>query len=957
MDMVQYSLKSSMLAHSCLQEVLKNTAKFKPNGNIIIYRLGNKHDPLRATYSHLYTQAFKNSLLLREVANFRPGDPILLCLYDHWDAMLWFWSVLLADGLPVQCPPAILSNGGESRHTFVDNISTLLDTPICIIREEELESFRGLHGLSLHTVESFSLRHASPLEPLRDLTGAKSIDWTAETDSHLHEDATAMLMLTSGSTDSPKAVCLTHRQVLSAVNGKASIRPGRTGPFLNWVGLDHVASLVEIHIQALWLGADQVHVHAADVVASPRSFLDLIDRHRVVTSFAPNFFLAKMVSDCGFSQHTGKQQTWDLSCLRLLASGGEANDMDTCAAVSRILSKYGAPNNVVVPGFGMTETCAGAIFNVKCPDYDTQYGYPFASLGRAMPGIEMRVVHETDASTSAKSSEHLGELQIHGPVVFKEYYRNPEATSKAFTADGWFRTGDQGIVDQQGHLRLMGRSKDVININGVKIGATAVQSALEKALRSLVARVVIFPARLIGSHTERIIVAYIPRLQHAADPIIVHNFAVEAALVCSGSTPMVFALPSEGYVGRTSLGKVSRNEMRALFEAGTFDDFVRQHQEAVQRCLITQEHPKLTTRRETFLLNKVVEVLGSSQTGTLTVDTPLIEAGCTSMDLIRMKRLIDEILGTNIPIITFIRNPTFRKLALALEHHNGHPETAYDPVVTFQEEGNKIPLWLIHPGVGEVLVFVGLAQQLSCDDRPIYALRARGFEPGQTSFASIAEAVSMYHSAIKRIQPTGPYAIAGYSYGAMLAFETVKALNSAGDDVRFLASFNLPPHIGARMQQLSWPLCFLHLCYFLGLHSEDYVEQIESAGVVSNMTKREAKESLFRSVDKGRLSELSQDEQSLSAWTDVAYGLQRMATQYKPTGMVSVLDVFHAIPLKSAAPSRDVWIKDQLSKWQDFCETNVQFHSVGGSHYTMISPDHVARFAKTLRSVMESRGI
>ncbi|KAK2598731.1 hypothetical protein N8I77_012121 [Diaporthe amygdali] len=764
-------------------------------------------------------------------------------------------------------------------------------------------------------------------------------------------------MLTSGSTGSPKAVCLTHRQVLAAVNGKASIRPGRTGPFLNWVGLDHVASLVEIHIQALWLGADQVHVHAADVVALPRSFLDLIDRHRVVTSFAPNFFLAKLVSDCGLAQHTGEQQAWDLSCLRLLASGGEANDMDTCAAVSRLLSNHGAPNNVVVPGFGMTETCAGAIFNVKCPDYDTHYGYTFASLGRAMPGIEMRVVHETDANTSAASPEQLGELQIHGPVVFKEYYRNPEATSKAFTADGWFRTGDQGIVDQQGHLRLMGRSKDVININGVKIGGTAVQSALEKALRNLVARVVIFPARLNGSHTERIMVAYIPRLQHAADPIIVHDCAVEAVLVCSGSSPIVFALPSEDYMGQTLLGKVSRKEMRALFEAGTFDDSIRQHQEAVQRCLISQEVPKWTTPQETFLLDKVVEALGSSQTGTLTINTPLIEAGCTSMDLIRLKRLIDESLGTNVPIITFIRNPTIKKLALALEHHNCHSETAYDPVVTLQEGGSKIPLWLIHPGVGEILVFVGLAHQLSCDDRPIYALRARGFEPGQTSFASIAEAVSTYHSAIKRIQPIGPYAVAGYSYGAMLAFETVKALNSAGDDVRFLASFNLPPHIGARMQQLSWPLCFLHLCYFLGLHSEDYVDQIESTGVLSNMTNREAKESLFRSVDKGRLSELGQDEQSLSAWADVAYGLQRMATKYEPTGVVSVLDVFHAIPLKSAAPSRDIWIKDHLSKWQDFCETNVQFHSVGGSHYTMISPDHVARFAKTLRSVMERRGI
>jgi len=102
----------------------------------------------------------------------------------------------------------------------------------------------------------------------------------------------------------------------------------------------------------------------------------------------------------------------------------------------------------------------------------------------------------------------------------------------------------------------------------------------------------------------------------------------------------------------------------------------------------------------------------------------------------------------------------------------------YDPVVTLKSSGTKKPLWLIHPGVGEVLVFVGLSQPLADNGRPIYALRTRGFESGHTRFSSIIETVDTYVQAIRRRQPQGPYALAGYIYGAILAFETAKRLNT-----------------------------------------------------------------------------------------------------------------------------------------------------------------------------------
>jgi hypothetical protein len=142
-------------------------------------------------------------------------------------------------------------------------------------------------------------------------------------------------------------------------------------------------------------------------------------------------------------------------------------------------------------------------------------------------------------------------------------------------------------------------------------------------------------------------------------------------------------------------------------------------------------------------------------------------------------------------------------------HESPVENHSYNPVVTLQSTGHKSPSFLIHPGLGKILVIFNLATYFT--DRPVHALRARGFEANEDCFTSIEEAVRCYYAAIKRFQYTGSYAIAGYSHGAMLAFETAKGLTVRGDHVGFVGSFNLPPHFKFRMRQLNWGECLLHL--------------------------------------------------------------------------------------------------------------------------------------------------
>lgn len=115
-----------------------------------------------------------------------------------------------------------------------------------------------------------------------------------------------------------------------------------------------------------------------------------------------------------------------------------------------------------------------------------------------------------DSGGDLAAHDEPGDLEVRGPVVFQKYYRNQVATSQAFTPDHWFRTGDRAVIDSNGNLSLVGRVKDVININGVKMVAADIQAAVEHVLGDRVARLVVFPSMAL--HTEQVTVAYIPQL-------------------------------------------------------------------------------------------------------------------------------------------------------------------------------------------------------------------------------------------------------------------------------------------------------------------------------------------------------------------------------------------------------------------------------------------------------------
>ena len=666
---------------------------------IIAYPLGNVKSCQKLLYKDLRLTAESNARWLRSLDSFRERTVILLHFTDNLDNIVWFWSALFAGGIPAMSTP--LSHNFSQKQNHQAHLRKLLKDPLCLTVTSLLGDFASHPALNIKTVDD-------------PICQSQKIQAEATPLPVLQSETPALLMLTSGSTGNAKAVTLSHRQLFASISGKAVVRKLEdSSSFLNWIGLDHVASIVEIHLQALYLCMDQVQVQAADIITEPTIFLTLVERHRVSRSFAPNFFLARLRQDLEAQNSPKRTRTWNLASLCFLGSGGEANPVETCNAVSSLLRRFGARADVIVPGFGMTETCAGAIFNTDCPGYELDRGLEFASLGTCVPGMRMRVALSKQQGQYAASNE-VGNLEVTGPVVFREYFNDDVATGQAFTNNGWFRTGDQAFMDSNGRLNLVGREKELMNINGVKHVPHELEGTLEESLHTFArsSYIVAFSYRQLHSQTEDICIIYLPIYspEDVESRIQANDSAIKTVMLQTGVRPRVIPVDAT-LLQKTTLGKLSRTKIRKAFESGEYQSH-EDHNKKLIKAFRASRIKAPENEIETLLLREWSRTMNipAEELGT---DTHLFEIGITSIELIRTARNIQDQLQLSVPIpmITMMTNPTIRSLSEAL--YKLIRPSDYSPVIPLRMEGGKSPLWLIHPGVGEVLVFLHLSEYLT----------------------------------------------------------------------------------------------------------------------------------------------------------------------------------------------------------------------------------------------------
>ncbi|MFC3576716.1 acyl-CoA synthetase [Streptomyces yaanensis] len=276
--------------------------------------------------------------------------------------------------------------------------------------------------------------------------------------AEVDDESPALVVYTSGTTGPPKGAVIPRRAVAATLDALADA--------WQWTGEDVlVHGLPLFHVHGLVLGVLGPLRRGGSVRHLGRFDTDGV-AHELGDGATMLFGVPTMYHRVAEALPRDPELAKALGGARLLVSGSAAlpvHDHERIAA---------ATGRRVIERYGMTETLMNTSVRAD--------GEPRAgTVGVPLPGVELRLVEEDGTAITAYDGETVGEIQVRGPNLFTEYLNRPDATAAAFTADGWFRTGDMAVRETDGYVRIVGRkATDLIKSGGYKIGAGEIENAL-----------------------------------------------------------------------------------------------------------------------------------------------------------------------------------------------------------------------------------------------------------------------------------------------------------------------------------------------------------------------------------------------------------------------------------------------------------------------------------------------
>ncbi len=559
-------------------------------------------------------------------------------------------------------------------------------------------------------------------------------------DGAVDAESLAYVLYTSGSTGKPKAVEVSHR---SLVNLLATLRrePG--------------------------FGADDSLLAVTTLsfdIAALELFLPLVTGGRVIVATreeaADPFRLAALVDLSGCTVMQATPATWrgllaagwsGSKKLKILC-GGEVLPPDLAAKLLRCGASLW---NM----YGPTETTIWSLLHKVGP------GEEPVPIGRPVANTRIYVLDPNGRPVPAGVP---GELYIGGAGVARGYRGDAALTEDRFVTlaalpgERLYRTGDVVRYRADGTVDWLGRTDNQVKVRGFRVGLEEIERmiALHPDIAAAAVRAspdgsgeMSLTAFVVDKTTPGRAIPGLPQFLRQRLP----GYMVPARYVALLALPM------------TTNGKVDRNRLP--------------EPEPIASLEVAEPRDEL----ERKLVEIWKDLLGASSIG---IHDNFFERGGHSLLAFMLVAEIGRVTGRDLPLATLFGSPTVASLAELLRSTE---EPTFSHLVELQPEGSGRPLFIVHGIFGDVLQLKGLAERLRTD-RPIYALQARGVDPRQEPHSTIAEMADAYVESLRVRQPAGPYALAGYSFGGLVAFEMACRLREYGESVDLLAMFEVDVH-------------------------------------------------------------------------------------------------------------------------------------------------------------------
>ncbi|POM25369.1 Gramicidin S synthase 2 [Actinomadura rubteroloni] len=499
-----------------------------------------------------------------------------------------------------------------------------------------------------------------------------------------------------------------------------------------------------------------------------------------------------------------------------------------------------------------------------------------------------------------------GELYLSGTALARGYIARPAATAERFVADPFgppgarmYRTGDLARW-HDGDLHFHGRTDDQLKIRGHRVE----------------------PAEIAVRLTEH------PAVTHAA--VIARDGALTAYVVASRPTDASglrahcaarlpdFMIPAAFVaLDRLPLGPNGKLDRASLPAPGA----------------VRARPPR--TPREEELCRVFADVLGLPA---VAPDADFFQLGGHSLLASRLVRRVQALFGGSPTVRTLLANPTPARLAPRLA-----TDDADDPfaVLLPLRTAPGAPLFCVHPGSGLGWAYAGLLRHLP--DRPLYALQARGLNAPELLPATIEEMAADYTAEIRRVRPHGPYHLAGWSFGGLVAHQIAATLRADGEEVPLLALLDVyppthdtaPPPNGAAPSERPETAA--------GDESRLLKAILDAVGITASergdepLTRARAQELL--TSHNSALASL--EPRHLTAIMDIGANNSRMARAHTPPRLNGDM-VFFTAAQGPPPPGH--------TAWTPYVAGTIENHDVPTGHALMTRPEPLALIAKTLRT-------
>ncbi|CAJ5682465.1 syringomycin synthetase [Burkholderia pseudomallei] len=587
--------------------------------------------------------------------------------------------------------------------------------------------------------------------PQRDLAALLAGPWPSDAPARAPQcggDTPAYVMYTSGSSGQPKGVLVTHRGIarLAVNSGYATFDASDRFAFASNPAFD--ASTFEVWTALL---------NGASIGIVKRD--DLLDLGALAGKLSSIGVTCLFLTTALFNRCVSFDPAM-FARLRCVISGGERAD----PAVYRKVLEAGPPRHLL-NAYGPTETTTfAAVWEAEPRTLAAQA----APIGRPIGNTSVYVL---DAYGAPVPVGVTGEIHIGGPGVAQGYLNRPALSAERFVRDPFvggdarmYRTGDLGRWRPDGMLDCIGRADFQVKIRGFRIELGEIEACLLE--HGALAQAAVLARDDGGDGGKTLVAYYVPRAGHedGAPALRAHlaarlpEYMVPAAYVRLPAMPL------------TPNGKLERRALPAPDE----------------RSYVRRDYAAPQGEIETTLARIWAELFGIERVGR---HDGFFELGGHSLLAVRMVARVHDVLGVEVPLRALFADPVLHVFASAVARAS--TRQASSNLVAFRSAGTAAPLFFIHSGLGEI-GFVGDLLPGIAPEIPVYGFAAVGFLAGETPHATIEEMAAQYVDAMRRVQPHGPYRLAGWCAGGNIAFEMAHQLIAADETVEFLCMIDSP---------------------------------------------------------------------------------------------------------------------------------------------------------------------